>query len=63
MLQSNRVVLFMKGDPTSPRCAFRPSDAPPSPGYASVTLADAEIRGHQGIRAMAVHPAASSPVN
>lgn len=53
MLQSNRVVLFMKGDPASPRCGFSAKavgilDAL-SPGYASVdVLADAEIR--EGIK-------------
>ena len=53
MLQSNRVVLFMKGDPASPRCGFSAKavgilDAL-TPGYASVdVLADAEIR--EGIK-------------
>lgn len=53
MLQGNRVVLFMKGDPASPRCGFSAKavgilDAL-SPGYASVdVLADAEIR--EGIK-------------
>lgn len=52
-LSSNRVVLFMKGDPASPRCGFSAKaigilDAI-SPGYASVdVLADAEIR--EGIK-------------
>jgi monothiol glutaredoxin len=52
-LSSNRVVLFMKGDPTSPRCGFSAKavgilDAI-SPGYASVdVLADPEIR--EGIK-------------
>jgi len=62
MLQSNRVVLFMKGRPRSPRCglfgkAVGILDAL-TPGYASVdVLADAEIR--EGIRntGMADHPA------
>ena len=53
MLQSHRVVLFMKGDPGSPRCGFSAKavgilDAL-SPGYASVdVLADADIR--EGIK-------------
>jgi len=53
VLQSNRVVLFMKGDPGSPRCGFSAKavgilDAL-VPGYASVdVLADAEIR--EGIK-------------
>ena len=52
-LSSNRVVLFMKGDPSSPRCGFSAKavgilDAI-APGYASVdVLADAEIR--EGIK-------------
>jgi monothiol glutaredoxin len=52
-LHGNRVVLFMKGDPLSPRCGFSAKavgilDAL-SPGYASVdVLADAEIR--EGIK-------------
>ena len=52
-LSSNRVVLFMKGDPSSPRCGFSAKavgilDAI-SPGYASVdVLADPEIR--EGIK-------------
>ena len=52
-LSSNRVVLFMKGDPSSPRCGFSAKavgilDAI-SPGYASVdVLSDAEIR--EGIK-------------
>ena len=52
-LSSNRVVLFMKGDPRSPRCGFSAKavgilDAI-SPGYASVdVLADPEIR--EGIK-------------
>jgi monothiol glutaredoxin len=52
-LQGNRVVLFMKGDPASPRCGFSAKavgilDAL-APGYASVdVLADAEIR--EGIK-------------
>ena len=52
-LSSNRVVLFMKGDPSSPRCGFSAKavgilDAL-SPGYASVdVLADPEIR--EGIK-------------
>ena len=52
-LSSNRVVLFMKGDPRSPRCGFSAKavgilDAL-SPGYASVdVLADPEIR--EGIK-------------
>jgi monothiol glutaredoxin len=52
-LSSNRVVLFMKGDPSAPRCGFSAKavgilDAL-SPGYASVdVLADAEIR--EGIK-------------
>ena len=52
-LASNRVVLFMKGDPSSPRCGFSAKavgilDAL-SPGYASVdVLADPEIR--EGIK-------------
>ena len=53
MLQSHRVVLFMKGDPGSPRCGFSAKavgilDAL-APGYASVdVLADADIR--EGIK-------------
>jgi monothiol glutaredoxin len=53
VLQSNRVVLFMKGDPGSPRCGFSAKavgilDAL-VPGYASVdVLADADIR--EGIK-------------
>lgn len=52
-LSSNRVVLFMKGDPSAPRCGFSAKavgilDAL-SPGYASVdVLADADIR--EGIK-------------
>ena len=52
-LHGNRVVLFMKGDPQSPRCGFSAKavgilDAL-APGYASVdVLADAEIR--EGIK-------------
>ena len=52
-LSSNRVVPFMKGDPSSPRCGFSAKavgilDAL-SPGYASVdVLADPEIR--EGIK-------------
>ena len=52
-LHSQRVVLFMKGDPQSPRCGFSAKavgilDAL-APGYASVdVLADAEIR--EGIK-------------
>ena len=52
-LASNRVVLFMKGDPSSPRCGFSAKavgilDAL-SPGYASVdVLSDPEIR--EGIK-------------
>ena len=52
-LASNRVVLFMKGDPQSPRCGFSAKavgilDAL-APGYASVdVLADADIR--EGIK-------------
>ena len=52
-LASNRVVLFMKGDPASPRCGFSAKavgilDAL-SPGYASVdVLSDPEIR--EGIK-------------
>lgn len=52
-LQGNRVVLFMKGNPASPRCGFSAKavgilDAL-APGYASVdVLADAEIR--EGIK-------------
>ena len=52
-LHSHRVVLFMKGDPQSPRCGFSAKavgilDAL-VPGYASVdVLADAEIR--EGIK-------------
>jgi monothiol glutaredoxin len=52
-LASNKVVLFMKGDPSAPRCGFSAKavgilDAL-SPGYASVdVLADAEIR--EGIK-------------
>src|SRR3990167_1047853 len=52
-LSSNRVVLFMKGDPSSPRCGFSAKavgilDAL-VPDYASVdVLADAEIR--EGIK-------------
>ena len=52
-LQGNRVVLFMKGDPQSPRCGFSAKavgilDAL-VPGYASVdVLSDAEIR--EGIK-------------
>ncbi len=52
-LSSNRVVLFMKGDPSSPRCGFSAKavgilDAL-SPGFASVdVLADPEIR--EGIK-------------
>ncbi len=53
LLQSHRVVLFMKGDPGSPRCGFSAKavgilDAL-VPGYASVdVLADPEIR--EGIK-------------
>jgi monothiol glutaredoxin len=52
-LQGNRVVLFMKGDPTSPRCGFSAKAVgildSLTPGYASVdVLADAEIR--EGIK-------------
>jgi monothiol glutaredoxin len=53
LLKSNRVVLFMKGDPGSPRCGFSAKavailDAM-APGYASVdVLADPEIR--EGIK-------------
>ncbi|MBP8098664.1 MAG: Grx4 family monothiol glutaredoxin [Arenimonas sp.] len=53
LLQSHRVVLFMKGDPGAPRCGFSAKavgilDAL-SPGYASVdVLADADIR--EGIK-------------
>ena len=52
-LQGNRVVLFMKGDPASPRCGFSAKavgilDAL-APGYASVdVLADSDIR--EGIK-------------
>jgi monothiol glutaredoxin len=52
-LSSNRVVLFMKGDPAAPRCGFSAKavgilDAL-APGYASVdVLADPEIR--EGIK-------------
>ena len=52
-LQDNRVVLYMKGDPKSPRCGFSAKavgilDAL-SPGYASVdVLADAQVR--EGIK-------------
>ena len=52
-LSSNRVVLFMKGEPSAPRCGFSAKavgilDAL-SPGYASVdVLADPEIR--EGIK-------------
>ena len=52
-LHSNRVVLFMKGDPQSPRCGFSAKavgilDAL-APGYASVdVLADEQIR--EGIK-------------
>ena len=52
-LSSNRVVLFMKGDPSSPRCGFSAKavgilDAL-SPGYASVdVLSDPDIR--EGIK-------------
>ena len=52
-LSSNKVVLFMKGEPSSPRCGFSAKavgilDAL-SPGYASVdVLADPEIR--EGIK-------------
>ena len=52
-LQSNRVVLFMKGDPQGPRCGFSAKAAgilnDLVPGYASVdVLVDGEIR--EGIK-------------
>jgi monothiol glutaredoxin len=53
VLQANRVVLFMKGNPSSPQCGFSAKASgilnDLAPGYGSVdVLADAEIR--EGIK-------------